>query len=169
MQLTASNLDEVTALVVGLNRIGIDGVDGTGKSFLAEHLGAQLNIPVINRDSHIVQNMGCYVAALRSGEVAEMARRHKRFIVEGVCLLDAIEVADITIDKSIYIKRMHLGLWSDEDDCVFPNGVEAAIVRVNHQMNTIAKCFGETHSSRNKVDANGGLELTAEIMRYHDK
>lgn len=49
----------------GYGRIGIDGVDGSGKTTLAKNLAEQLDVPLISLDDYLDEKRDGYLDHLR--------------------------------------------------------------------------------------------------------
>jgi hypothetical protein len=151
----------------GWRRIGIDGVTGAGKSFLADELSQALEVPVLDVDDYVHRNQGAYVdfvdyPALKSALAAIPA-----LILCGVCLREILENLGTGLDGHVYVMRMREGIWADEDDCVFPDGVEAAIENLVSNTAMMARHFDEpSHHSGFEQD-DESLQLKFEVMRYH--
>jgi len=97
--------------------IGVDGVDGCGKTTLAKALAKQLGVPLISLDDYLDTNHGGYLAHLRYQELKKAFDAKSRCIIEGVCLLQPLEIADVELDAVVYVKRMQHGIWADEREC----------------------------------------------------
>lgn len=108
-------------------RIGIDGMHGVGKSTISGQLGTVLNLTYVEIDVFLERNKGGFVDFI-DYDALKVAIPKNDFIVEGVCLRQVTERLGLDVDLVVYVKRMHLGLWADEDDCVFPNGVDVRLI-----------------------------------------
>lgn len=93
--------------------IGIDGVDGIGKTTLAKLLGEKLHVPTILLDDHLNKNCKYYVDALNQDVAVQIAQLNNVVVIEGVCLLAVAERFGFEINTHIYLKRIHLGMWAD--------------------------------------------------------
>lgn len=97
--------------------IGIDGWTGVGKTTLANALAGKLNGTAYDLDSALDRDRKCYVAAVRLNEVAEALAVPPGFhFVSGICLRQVLEKAGRAADAHIYIKRMAIWGWADEDE-----------------------------------------------------
>jgi uridine kinase len=87
--------------------IGVDGLDGSGKSSLAAWLSWQLEMPAIHLDLYIV--CGSNPVAFRSDHLATAidARigQGRPVIVEGVLLLDALASIQRQPDFLVYVEK----------------------------------------------------------------
>jgi hypothetical protein len=87
--------------------IGVDGVDGAGKSTLARYLSWQLGIPSIETDLFLERGQG--PSALRHEELRRAIQSRleddRPVIVEGVFLLKTFESLDLQPDYLIYVAR----------------------------------------------------------------
>ena len=145
----------------GYGRIGIDGVDGCGKTTLAKSLVGQLDIPLISLDDYLDKNRGGYLDHLRYEELRRAFHAKPQCIVEGVCLLQALELANFRIDALVYVKRMQHGIWADQRECdVIIENVEVFIKAEKE----LAEMFsiGETDQTNSALP-----KLAEELIRYH--
>lgn len=166
---TCSDIESVRRLVkkAGWRRIGIDGVDGAGKSRLAAALSKAFEYPALDVDDYLHRNQGGYVDFIDYPALKTAVSTMPAFILSGACLREILSNLGASLDGNIYIKRMHGGLWADEDVCVFPDGVDAAIDNL---------VMSAAMSSRHFDDAENAVahgddalpHLANEIMRYHD-
>ena len=87
---------------------GIDGADGSGKSFIASWLSWQLEMPAIHLDIYIVQNSNPLswrfddlACALDGAQLAST----RPAIVEGVLLLRALEKIGRVPDVLVFVEK----------------------------------------------------------------
>lgn len=152
----------------GWRRIGIDGVDGAGKADLAEQLSEALACPRLNLDDYLFKNQGGFVAFIDYPALSSALSAIPAYILSGVCLREVLANAGIALDGHIYIKRMRDGLWADEDECVFPDGVDVAIDNLAAYSAMISRSLDEP-SERPATEAEDSPpHLSQEIMHYHD-
>lgn len=87
--------------------IGIDGLDGAGKSSLSAWLSWQLEMPAINLDLYIVPDT--QPLAFRADQLAAVIEARsatlRPLIVEGVLLLDAMAAIGRQPDLLIFIEK----------------------------------------------------------------
>ena len=131
--------------------IGIDGMDGAGKSTLAKDLSCQLGYAHINLDDYLEKNRGQFVEYVEYDQVkGEIDKAKKPVIIEGVCLLAVIENLSDSLDILIYVKRVSdYGMWYDKEDCEVDEDIDEFIIR--------------------KKSGGSIPALTEEIIRYHYK
>ena len=88
--------------------IGIDGINGSGKTNLAHYIASELIIDAIHLDHFIVKNLDCYLKALNCGLLMQHLNiaGDKPFIIEGCCLLDVMKVLNIQTNTLIYCKEI---------------------------------------------------------------
>jgi len=87
--------------------IGIDGVDGVGKSPLARFLSWQLSMPYVETDMFLKE--GDTFPSLRYNELKNIIDfrhiRNRPIIIEGLYLLEILENLNISLDILIYVKN----------------------------------------------------------------
>lgn len=140
---------------LGAKRIGIDGTDGAGKSHLARAVAEDLAIPHLNLDDFVQKEQGGFVQFIKYDELRAKATE-PAFVVEGVCLLEVLARAEITIDALVYVKRYHLGYWSDERELDLDEPLEEFL---NKERALLARISGQP--------AEDNFGLGEEIIRYH--
>ena len=167
---TCADIESVRRAVkgAGWRRIGIDGIDDAGKAYLAEQLSKSLECPILDLDDYVYQNQGGYVDFIDYPALSGALSSMPAFILCGVCLLDVLANLGTTLDGHIYVKRMRNGLWVDEDDCVFPDGVDAAIENGARNSAMLSDLFDERADQLGQVVEDSPPRLSGEIMRYHD-
>jgi hypothetical protein len=148
-------------------RIGIDGMDGIGKTFLAHQLATLLGATVISLDDYLDRDRRAYVPHIRCREVtaAIEARSGLVVIVEGVCLRAVAERCGFTINVHIYVRRVskESGLWHDEDICL----AETPLDELKQHQRELRR-WGAVVSGREDVDqAEKETGLSDELIEYH--
>lgn len=148
--------------------VGIDGIDGIGKTPIAKLLGGKLQIPTILLDDYLMKNRDSYVDALRRDLAGEIAELNGVGIVEGVCLLAVAERFDFRINTHIYLKRTHLQIWADED--IFDTGADPSevISQKEDEIFGMEPWFAAQENSpprsRDEIRLSG---LRCELINYH--
>jgi hypothetical protein len=167
---TCVNIESIerAAIAAGWRRVGIDGVDGSGKSYLAEKLSQALACPVLDLDDYLHKNQGGYVDFIDYPALSAAVSAMPSFILSGICLREVLAHMALDLDGQIYIKRMRHDLWVDEDECVFPDGVEVAIENLANARAMIARHFDEPSQQPGVARDDPEPSLTFEIMHYHD-
>ena len=144
----------------GYHRIGVDGVDGCGKTTLAARIAAQLDVPLISLDDFLDKNRGGYLGHLHYEELKREIHAKSPCVVEGVCLLQALEVAGSEIDALVYVKRMQHGIWADERECDVLEDIEAFIKAERELVEKLL--VGEADPTNPELP-----KLAEELIRYH--
>ncbi|MEO8307393.1 MAG: hypothetical protein ABI616_05070 [Pseudomonadota bacterium] len=167
---TCSDIESVerAAQTAGWRRIGIDGVHGSGKSHLAEMLSEVLECPHLEVEDYLHKNQGGYVDFIDYAALASALSSLATFVLSGVCLREVLVNAGADVDGNIYIKRSLDGIWVDEDQCVFPDGIDAAIESLARDRAMVSQYFDEPPEHAAPQGGDDEAPFAEEIMRYHD-
>ncbi|WP_460410359.1 MULTISPECIES: hypothetical protein [unclassified Pseudomonas] len=135
--------------------IGIDGIDGSGKSTLGSAVSEALGLPCISLDSFLEKDPEGYVESMDYTKLKAALEGLKGYVVEGVCLTKVLQRIQLTPEASIYIKRVRYGFWLDETQLDIHEPVEVALARERESASRF---------SSSPVD---NLGLAEEVIRYH--
>jgi len=168
---TCASIDEIErmAKAAGWRRIGVDGAGGAGKSHLADELSQVLDIPVLDVDDYLHRNQGGYVDFVDYPALSAALSSMPALILSGACLRQVLANMGEDLDGHIYVMRMRDGLWVDEDECVFPDGVEVAIENLANGAAMISQYLDEPTEAVVSERDDESLRLSFEIMRYHSE
>jgi hypothetical protein len=117
---TAINLAELQQLIHDKTTlkpgtlIGIDGMDGSGKSYLAKKLASLFCANYIEFDDFVNKHQGGFLDYLRYDELSDAIRQslaERPVIIEGCCLLEVLGRLSITAKLHIYVKYLVHGIW----------------------------------------------------------
>ena len=136
-------------------RIGIDGIECSGKSTLAREISGALGLPCISLDSFVEKKMGGYVEHIDYSKLKATLENLEGYVVEGVCLHQVLGRIQLAPSASIYIKRMQHGVWSDEERLDINEPVDAVLNRERE------------NTSRILCEPVSNLGLAEEVIRYH--
>jgi hypothetical protein len=168
---TCGDSESVQSLVksAGWRRIGIDGVDAVGNAEVAAELAEALECPTLNVADYLHQNQGGYVDFIDYPALQAAVSSMPAFVLSGLCLTEVLENLGARLDGNIYIKRMQEGLWLDEDDCVFPDGIDTAIEALTDNLAAISRHLDEADEHPGHVSDDYSSDFVLEIMHYHDQ
>jgi len=95
--------------------IAIDGWAGAGKSHLASLLKGRVAIPIVRLDDLLTPGRGKFVDRIRHQDLDTLLKK-RPVIVEGICVLQALEQIGATPDILIYVKAVDdRGQWVHEE------------------------------------------------------
>jgi hypothetical protein len=116
----AGVLKAITALRTdSLRIVAIDGLPGSGKSTLGEQVAAALGAQQVDFVDFLVKDQGEFVGALRTDELAVALTSPPGLVIaSGVCMLQVLDRLDFKADVLVYVKRMAIWGWADEDEVV---------------------------------------------------
>lgn len=151
------NVDDLIYQIKSAKTIGIDGVDGSGKTLLSKEVGEKLNLPVLNLDNYLIKNKENYVENLKYNEIHEFIEKHQNsFIIEGVCLLNILKKLNLSLDCFIYVKRINKrDEWLDEEECNIKDSAEEIIKRIEERIKILDPSY------------SGLPEFRKEVIHYH--
>ena len=90
----------------GADLIAIDGSFGVGKSTLARALASRLQVKAVHLDDFLIRRRGAYLKNLRLMQLTKCIGRGRRLILEGICVLQVLELVGRKPDSLVYVKRM---------------------------------------------------------------
>ena len=149
--------------------VSIDGIDGSGKTTLADFLVKCIGCSVIHLDEYIDENQGAYVEFMRSTElqraILETKKRSYCVLVEGICVLQVLEVIDLKPDCRIYIKKLRWGHYWNYGKIY--EGAMTLKEKLSLQEESIRK-FGELEGNSPIQEGEIALSgLMRNIISYH--
>jgi hypothetical protein len=147
--------------------IGIDGVDGSGKSPLAFGLAERIPAKVVSLDRFLNRNRGSYVQHLRRQQLRKAILSHQgTVIVEGVCLRSVLRRLRLRAFRHVYVKAVSQhGFWSHEGECELQEPVEAFLEKEREDLRVMANFLASGNTGN-----SGPPDLCAfrkEVIRYH--
>lgn len=151
------NIDDLIKEIQSAKIIGIDGTDGSGKTYLSHEIGKKLGIPVLNLDDYLIKDKESYVEHLKYKEISEFIGKNKNsLIIEGVCLLDVLKKLHLDLDCLIYVKLIdEYDEWLREEECDIRDSAEETIKRLEDTIKIL-------------YPNNQGLDaFRKEIIYYH--
>jgi len=151
--------------------IGIDGIDGCGKTTLAKELNEALVIPFFSTDDYLNKQKGSYIEHIRFKELLKAIEKvNGSIIIEGVCLLRIAAQIKLNISDLVYIKIMSpWNYWVDEEVCDPEKPVDELIERLIKEANLIPPdIFGLKESNEDTKGSSTGLKpFSEQVIRYH--
>jgi hypothetical protein len=123
----------------------------------------------LDLDDYLFKNQGGFVPFIDYPALSSALTSMPKFILSGACLREVLVNAGSTLDGHIYIKRMRHGLWANEDECVFPDGVDAAIETLAQYSAMLSRNLDERSDLPSQEADEAQPALSEEIMRYHEQ
>lgn len=105
----------------GRSCIGVDGMDGVGKSTLARAMAKRLGGSVVSLDDHPDKKQNRYTHHIHRNEVkAAISASSSPILIEGVCLLAVAHRCGFNVDVLVYVRRLsrNSGIWHDQELCM---------------------------------------------------
>ncbi|WP_441259606.1 hypothetical protein AB7008_23605 [Bradyrhizobium sp. 521_C7_N1_3] len=144
--------------------IGIDGMDGVGKSTLARELANRLGGSVISLDDHLTRKQNGYILHIRCDELkAALSASTSPILVEGVCLLAVAQRCGFDVDVLVYVRRIsrNSDIWHEEEICM----AQSPAIELKEKARALRNAFLMTDESANIADDD--LGLMGELIDYH--
>jgi hypothetical protein len=138
-------------------RIGIDGIDGSGKSTLAKVVATHLDLRLFSLDDYLERDKGSFLEFSDYPQLRADVSLEKGYVIEGMCLLYALQRAGLAIDALVYVKRRHLGLWADERELDLNESLDDFLESERRLIAMVTR----------KSDAVANLGLAEEVICYH--
>lgn len=162
-------IDKVRTTNAGL--IGIDGIDGSGKTTLSKKLSDELGYTHINLDDYVDRNCGTFVEHIRYDELlSSIHSTQSPVILEGVCLLAVLEKLQRKADLLIYVRRItDYGSWRDEDKCDIVGDVDELILKEKETLRTFCEAMARFEGKNFDANACDIPPLVEELIRYHHR
>src|ERR1041384_8246363 len=145
------DLSELAGTILSLERnhvIGIDGLDGSGKMYLAQRLAPCLNARHINLDDFLNRNEGGFLNHLQyenARGAATAALNTGRVIVEGDCLRTVFERLGLVADLSFFVKHVTAdGIWFEGDFLTLAISAEEVLAMEQKQAERFEELYSDT-------------------------
>ena len=118
-QASAATIPELASLLRGsaARLVAFDGFMASGKSTLAQQIAETLGAALISLDSFVDPSLEApdYVGLLKIDQLSQQLNASEArcmVIMEGICMLDALDSLGVTADLMVYVKRISpMGLW----------------------------------------------------------
>src|SRR5690242_17309784 len=91
--------DALLAALRGSRRVGIDGIDGCGKTTLAKIIAAKLGRKLFSLDDYLEKDKGKFIEFIDYAKLCAEADAAGEYVIEGVCLLRVLQRAGLGIDN----------------------------------------------------------------------
>jgi hypothetical protein len=148
--------------------IGVDGMDGVGKSTLAHAMAKRLGGSVVSLDNHLDKKQNRYTHHIRCNELkAALSASAPPILIEGVCLLAVAHRCDFNVDVLVYVRRLsrNSGIWHDQELCMG----ERPVAELKNVVRELRHIFAEGASATEASDATADedLGLAGELIDYH--
>lgn len=143
--------------------IGIDGMNGSGKTHLVGKLAPLLGAKVISLDHYLNKEQGSYVQHIRCEEVrAAVEASASPILIEGTCLRAVADRCGIIVRDHVYVRRLSANslLWHEEDICLG----ETPVDELKHKERELRVLAAEWSGHPEDV---GDAGLSEELIDYH--
>jgi hypothetical protein len=148
--------------------IGLDGMDGVGKTTVGKELVRRLHARLISLDDYLEKKRGTYVPHLRCDEVRELVENSdSSIVIDGVCLRAVAERCGIDIGLYVYVRRINQhGRCDDEEICLACEPPEVLKER-ERELRAMAESFLDKDSEQLTASDRHEYGLKEELIDYH--
>lgn len=149
--------------------IGVDGIDGSGKTTLANEIVHSLGLRLFSIDDFLKRQQGSYLEHIRFSELKSLIDDVPGPIVlEGICLLHIAEQISLDVTDYIYIKQVNeWGFWIDEETCNPEEPVEETIECLGKEADAITPFLKGMLPSNGGSESKGLTTFREQVIRYH--
>lgn len=172
------NIDELINFVascVGEGRkslvISVDGVNGSGKSYLAWSLSNKYGYAYIDIDgNYLIQNNGKYIDFIKYNKLSEkitaLSNTNKIMVVDGICILRVLNTIEINPDIKIYVKKIHFGHWRDGNLFDYKRNIDELLVERRESLEEFENISAHIEGRSSEIN-DSEEDMSHEIIRYH--
>jgi len=151
MNETFDQLTDLTAALASLVAdrvapvIGIDGLDGVGKTTMAKRLAHLLGAQHLELDDFLCKDRGTYACQIRCDELhGYIGSIDGPIVIDGICLLAVVKRCEVRLDAHVYLKRIsEAGNWYDADICLAQKPVNELIEELEQSERDYADAFDD--------------------------
>jgi cytidylate kinase len=154
--------------------ISVDGINGSGKTYLSKILCDKLDISHLNIDEHYVKkNKGSYL------DFVEYEKLHKSILkstndvkivlIDAVCVLKILDNISLSSDLKIYVKRLiHGNYWFDGRNMDYTRSVDEVIQEDREQMKNFMELQRNIEGKKQNTNFKyREKSLFHDVLRYH--
>ncbi len=80
------------------------------------------------------KEQGGYIDFICYDTLLNIINQIQDYVIQGVCLLQVLKRANISIDSLVYVKRYHLGKWAEERELELKEPIESFLAE-EHNLN----------------------------------
>ena len=151
--------------------ISIDGVNGSGKSYLSSFLSKKNGYSYIDIDGdYLIPNKGKYIDFIRynelKGKIAALLTGDKTIVVDGICILKVLNKIGFNSDIKIYVKKLRLGRWRDGNLFDYRRNIADVLSEKRaslEEFENVSACI----EGRSPEINDSEEDMFHEIIRYH--
>ena len=116
-----TDVDELAADIAGRFQaagiIAIDGWTGVGKTTLGKALANATGGTAVDVDDALIGDQKRFVRALQLDPIRDALTHPTGLLfVSGICMRQVLELSEREADAHVYVKRMAMWGWADEDE-----------------------------------------------------
>ena len=151
--------------------ISIDGVNGSGKSYLSSFLSKKNGYSYIDIDGdYLIPNKGKYIDFIRYNElkakITSLLTVNKIIVVDGICILKVLNRIGFNSDIKIYVKKLRLDLWRDGDLFDYHRNIADVLSEKRASLKDFENVSAYIEGRSPEIN-DSEEDMFHEIIRYH--
>lgn len=151
--------------------ISIDGVNGSGKSYLSSFLSKKNGYSYIDIDGdYLIPNKGKYIDFIRYHElkakITSLLTVNKIIVVDGICILKVLNRIGFNSDIKIYVKKLRLDLWRDGDLFDYHRNIADVLSEKRASLEDFENVSAYIEGRSPEIN-DSEEDMFHEIIRYH--
>jgi uridine kinase len=152
--------------------ISIDGVDGSGKSYLSKILIKENNYSYIDIDGdYLVPNNGKYIEYIKyrklKSDVTQLLSSNMIVVVDGICTTRTLKNIDFFADIKVYVKKIILGKWRDGRSFDYSRNVKDVLAEKRKEAQEFENDEAYIEGKEPQIFNYSEENMKDEILRYH--
>lgn len=152
--------------------ISIDGVDGSGKSYLSKFLVKGKGYSYIDIDGdYLIPSHGKYIEFIRysvlKADVKKLLSSKRIIVIDGICTLKILKNIDLEPDIKVYVKKIIMGEWRDGRLFDYSCNIEDVLAVTRKEAQEFENNAAFIEGREPKILNNSEENMQDEIIRYH--
>ena len=153
-----------------LQLISVDGLSGSGKSFLSNKIVEINNYTYIDIDGdYLIPNDGLFIDFIKyeklKADIFELVSNGERVVIDGICILKVLDRIGFKPDIRVYVKRIHSQQWRDGKYLDYSTNIEDALSAKRDEPQEFEN--NAAYIEGREIIDSSREDMTHETFRYH--